>query len=680
MTNWRFPILGLLLALPSLLAEPPASDVVPQITRFSVANMDRKVLPGTDFYRYANGAWLGKTTIPDDQVTWSPTTDLTERNLALLKGLIQEAAAERAERTPLERQVGDCYAAAMDEKRIEELAAKTIAPDLEKIAALAAKADLAKLLADLHERGIGGLFSDSVAADEKHSDVYAYTLAQGGLGLPDRDYYLAPQFAKERAAYRAHLLKTHALLGTAPAEAEKEAKAVLAIETALAKGSRKLEETTDPIANYHSMTLEELRALTPSFDWDAYLAASHSAKLESVVVGQPEFFQALEKALGAFTVEEWQAYLRWHLLVAASPLLHEAMVQESFAFFGTTLSGQPKLDARWKRSIRRVDSALGESLGQLYTARYFPPGTAEKAAEMVKNVEAVYRDRLAKVPWMTEATRQEATKKFSRFTAKIGAPAHPRDYSGIEIRRDDFYGNMERASVWESRREMARIGQPVDRTEWGMTAPTVNAYFNSSMNEIVFPAGILQPPFFDPEMDDAVNYGATAATIGHEMTHGYDNDGRKYDAEGNLRDWWTQQDVAEFDARTKKLVTQFNAYSPVKGLHVNGKLTLAENIADLGGLSIAYEALERALGADPEKRKPIDGLTPEQRFFISYAQSWACKARPAYRRQALTTDVHAPDEIRGYAPLLNLQEFYDAFGIKKGAPLWRAKELRAVIW
>ncbi len=398
------------------------------------------------------------------------------------------------------------------------------------------------------------------------------------------------------------------------------------------------------------------------------------------MVGQPEFFQALEKALGAFSVEEWQAYLRWHLLVAASPLLHEAMAQESFAFFGTALNGQPKLDARWKRSIRRVDSAVGESLGQLYAARYFPPATAEKAAEMVKNVEAVYRDRLAKVPWMTEATREEATKKFSRFTAKIGAPAHPRDYSGIEIRRDDLYGNMERASVWESRREMARIGQPVDRTEWGMTAPTVNAYFNPSMNEIVFPAGILQPPFFDPEMDDAVNYGATAATIGHEMTHGYDNDGRKYDAEGNLRDWWTKHDVAEFEARTKKLVTQFNAYSPVKGLHVNGKLTLAENIADLGGLSIAYEALERALGSDPEKRKPIDGLTPEQRFFISYAQSWACKARLAYRRQALTTDVHAPDEIRGYAPLLNLQEFYDAFGIKKGAPLWRPKELRAVIW
>jgi putative endopeptidase len=593
---------------------------------------------------------------------------------------VEHVADDRADRTPLERQVGDCYAAAMDERRIEELGAQPIAPDLAKIAALGSKADLAKLLADFHERGNGGLFSDSVGPDEKHSTVYAYSLSQGGLGLPDRDYYVDSKFAKERAAYRVHFLKTHALLGTAPADAEKQAKAVLAIETALAKGSRRLEDTTDPIENYHRMTLEELRALTPSFDWDAYLAGSHAAKVESVVVGQPEFFQALEKALDAFPLEDWQAYLRWHLLIAASPLLHEALVQESFSFFGTELSGQPKLDARWKRALRRVSSAVGESLGQLYVERYFPPATAEKAAEMVKNVEAVYRERLSKVPWMTEATRQEATKKFSRFSAKIGAPAHPRDYSGIEIRRDDFYGNMERASVWESRREMARIGEPVDRTEWGMTAPTVNAYFDPTMNEIVFPAGILQPPFFDAEMDDAVNYGATAATIGHEMTHGYDNDGRKYDAEGNLRDWWTKQDVKEFDARTKKLVTQYNAYSPIKGLHVNGKLTLAENIADLGGLSIAYEALERALGSDPEKRKPIDGLTPEQRFFISYAQSWACKARPAYRRQALTTDVHAPDEIRGYAPLLNLQEFYDAFGIKKGAPLWRPKEVRAVIW
>jgi putative endopeptidase len=680
MKSWCFLASGLLLTMSCVLAAPPAREPAPQISRFSVGNMDRKVSPGTDFYRYANGAWLQKTSIPDDQVTWSPTTELTERNLALLKDLLEKVAADRPDRTAGERQVGDCYAAAMDEKRIEELAAQPIASALEKIAALASKTNLGKLVADLHERGVGGLFSDSVGPDEKQSDVYAYTLAQGGLGLPDRDYYLDAQFAKERVAYRAHLLRIHALLGTAPAEAERQAKSVLAIETALAKGSRKLEETTDPLANYHRVTLEELRALTPSFDWDAYLAGSHAAKLESVVVGQPEFFQALEKALGAFAVQDWQAYLRWHLLIEASPLLHEAMAQESFAFYGTELNGQPKLDARWKRSIRRVDSALGESLGQLYAARHFPPGTAEKAAEMVKNVEAVFRDRLAKVPWMTEATRQEATKKFSRFTAKIGAPARPRDYSGIEIRRDDFYGNVERASIWESRREMARIGRPVDRTEWGMTAPTVNAYFNPTMNEIVFPAGILQPPFFDPEMDDAVNYGATAATIGHEMTHGYDNDGRKYDAEGNLRDWWTKKDIAEFEARTTKLITQYNAYSPVKGLHVNGKLTLAENIADLGGLSIAYEALQRALGKDPEKRKLIDGLTPEQRFFISYAQSWASKARPAYLRQALTTDVHAPDAIRGYAPLLNLQEFYDSFGIKKGAPLWRAKELRAVIW
>ncbi len=653
---------------------------VPPPVRFSVDNMDRSVDPGKDFYGFANGTWLKKATIPPDQVTWSPTVALIERNWALLRQLLEAASPEKAERSQIEREVGDFYTAGMDEKRIESLAFKPIEGDLAKIAALKSKDELPELIADFHERGIGSFFDASVDADARKSDTYALSFSQGGISLPERDYYVADRFAKERAAYKKHIAKMFGLLGDSEKDAAAEVKAVMEIETALAKASRKLEDLTDPVANYHKLSVADFQKTIPIFALDRYLTAAHAAKTDAVVVGQPEFFTALQTLLKTRSLDDLKLYLRWHVLTAAAPMLHDAAAKESFAFFGTALNGQPELDPRWKRVTRRIDEGIGEALGQLYVEHYFPPESQKRMEELVGNVREVYHDRLSKVPWMTEATRKEAVAKFDRFTTKIGAPKKFRDYSSIELRRDDYFGNVERADIFESRRQMARIGQPVDRSEWGMTPPTVNAYFNPTMNEIVFPAGILQPPFFDVEMDDAVNYGATGATIGHEMTHGYDNEGRKYDASGNLRDWWTKSDVREFEARAQKLVKQFNAYSPLPGLHVNGKLTLAENIADLGGLSIAYEALERDLAADPSKRKTIDGFTPEQRFFISFSQSWASKERDEYLRQSLTTDTHAPDMIRGFAPLLNLQEFYDAFGIKEGAPLWRPKAIRAVIW
>lgn len=653
---------------------------VPPPMRFSVENMDRSIDPGTDFYQYANGAWLKKAAIPPDQTTWGPTVVLIERNAAELREILEHCEEDRPDRSQIEREVGDFYAAAVDAERAEKLGFSPIKPDLEAIDAVPTKEALAPLLANLHERGMGGLFDCSVSPDDRHSTEYALQFSQGGISLPDRDYYIEKQFAKERAGYQTHIEKMLTLLGTPKEKIPGEIKAIMGIETALAKVSRKLEDLDDPIANYHKMTLAEVEKMVPSFDWKTYLETAKAAPTESAIIGQPEFFQGLEAALKHFSLEEWKIYLRWHVLVDNAPLLQSAAEQESFQFFGTTLNGQPQIDPRWKRATRRVDSCLGEALGQLYVERYFPEAARQRMDEMVSNLKAVYHDHLTKVPWMSEGTRKEAVAKFDRFTAKIGAPKKFRDYSAIEIKRDDLVGNMERADAFESRREMARIGKPVDRTEWGMTPPTVNAYFNSTMNEIVFPAGILQPPFFDLEMDDAVNYGATGATIGHEMTHGFDNSGRKYDAEGNLRDWWTKADAKEFDLRTQKLVKQFNAYSPLPGLHVNGKLTLAENIADFGGLVIAYEALERDLTAHPELRKEIDGFTPEQRFFISYAQSWAAKERDEYIRRALTTDVHSPDRFRGFAPLLNMQSFYDAFGIKKGAPLWRPEALRAVIW
>ncbi|MHA3770275.1 M13 family metallopeptidase [Verrucomicrobiota bacterium sgz303538] len=652
----------------------------PPVERFSIENMDRNVDPGTDFYRFANGGWLKKHEIPDDQVTWSPTTQLVNRNLALLRELVESCTETKADRTPEERLVGDFYAAAINSERAEQLKFEPISPDLKRISELRSKEEFADLIADLHERGVNPLFDASVTPDARNSTIYALELTQGGIGLPDRDYYFGEKFAAERAAYREHIPAMLRMLGDSDAVATEEMKAVLAIETALAKASRQMEDLSDPIANYHKLTLAELEKLTPSFRWRRYLDGVHSTKLDTVIVGQPEFFKAVEGALKKYSLDEWKAYLRWHVVTATAPLLHSAAEQESFAFFGTKLNGQPKIDPRWKRSLRRVDSNLGEALGKLYVDRYFPAASQQRMKEMVENITGVYRERLAKVPWMTEETRKRAVEKFDHFTTKIGAPAKLLDYTSIEIRRDDYVGNVQRASVFESRRQMGRIGQQVDRTEWEMTPPTVNAYFNPPLNEIVFPAGILQPPFFDPEMDDAVNYGATGATIGHEMTHGYDNEGRKYDENGNLRDWWKKADAREFDTRAQKLVKQFNSYEALHGLHVNGKLTLAENIADLGGLSIAYEALQRALEKDPSKRKTIDGFTPEQRFFISYAQSWASKEREAYLRRALTTDSHSPDRLRAFAPLTNLQEFFDAFGIKENAPLWRPKAARAVIW
>ncbi len=660
--------------LQPLRAAPPSS------LKFSVEHMDPKTDPGTDFYRYANGHWQDTHSIPPDQVTWSPTTELAELNAARLRELLEKCAEPRADRTPIEKLVGDFYAAAIDGERAEKLKFDPIKPELEKIAALKSKEDLGALAGELHESGVRAFFEAYVAPDSRQSTIYALCFDQGGLGLPDRDYYFEAQFEKERTGYQAHIGKMLTLLGTPEAEVAGTVKAVFTVETALAKGSRKLEETTDPVENYHKLTIAELEKLAPNFAWKRYMAASHSESVETVIVGQPEYLGSLSAALQEVSLDDWKSYLRWHLLIATSPLLHSAAEAENFAFYGTVLNGQPKLDPRWKRSTRRVDGEIGEALGKLYMEHYFNETARQRVAEMVADLEAVYREHLSKVPWMTEATRKEAATKFARFKAKLGGPEKFRDYAGLEVRRDDYVGNVRRASIFESRREVARIGKPVDFTEWEMTTPTVNAYFNPTKNEIVFPAGILQPPFFDPEMDDAVNYGETGATIGHEMTHGFDNDGRKFDAEGNLRDWWTEADAKEFDARTEKIVKQFDEFEALPGLHINGKLTLAENIADFGGLVIAYEALERALTRDPSKRKIIDGFTPEQRFFIAYAQSWASLEREEYLRRSLTTNVHAPDRYRAYAPLLNMPEFYAAFGIKPGAKLYRAPELRPVIW
>ena len=402
--------------------------------------------------------------------------------------------------------------------------------------------------------------------------------------------------------------------------------------------------------------------------------------LSCEIVGQPEFFMALNQLVHDRPLADWQVYLRWHLLNASAPYLPAAVDQEHFNFYGKVLSGQPEQEPRWKRAAHVIDGGIGEALGQLYVEKYFPPAAKARMNALVNNLRSVFHDRLEKVPWMTDATRAKALAKFARFTQKIGYPDKFRDYSALVIEPYDYLGNVRRANAFESRREIVRVGKAVDRTEWDMTPETVNAYFNPLMNEIVFPAGILQPPFFDITMDDAVNYGAIGVVIGHEMTHGYDDEGRKFDADGNLNDWWSEADAQAFDERAQRVVDEYSGFEAMPGWHVNGKLTLGENLADLGGVHIAYDALQRELAKDPSKRKTIDGFTPEQRFFIAFAQIWRTNIRDAAAQQLLTVDPHSPGEFRAYGPLLNVQEFYDAFSIPPGSPMWLAPEKRAIIW
>jgi putative endopeptidase len=677
----------------ALAAEPTATPgTPPAVPRFSIDHMDRSVEPGKDFYRFAAGNWVKNNPVPPDKSRWASFSELAERNWFLIHEILEAAKTNTAlpPHSPA-REVGDFFASAMDTNRIEQLGFQPIAGDLKRIDQVASTKELFALLANFHERGIGGIFGGGYGPDAKNSSIYAFHLHQGGLSLPDRDYYLRESFAETREKYREHVTKMFTLLSEKPDAAAAHAATVLELETALAKVSRTRVELRDPDKNYNKFATAELIATNPIIPWTVYLTESglspapsatekNLVPLPYAIVGQPEFFGAVDKLLNERPLSDWKVYLRWHLLHNSAPFLQRAVEEENFAFFGRVLSGQPEQEPRWKRSAKVIDGSIGEALGQLYVEKYFPPEAKVRMNELVENLKAVFRNHLQKVDWMTEPTRAKALAKFARFTQKIGCPDKFRDYSSVEIRRDDYLGNVRRAALFEENREKVRLGKAVDKTEWHMTPETVNAYFNPLQNEIVFPAGILQPPFFDVTMDDAVNYGGIGAVIGHEITHGYDDQGRKYDADGNLNDWWTDADAKAFEARAQKVVDEYNAFEPLPGLNVNGKLTLGENLADLGGVTIAYDALHRALAKDPSKRKKIDGFTPEQRFFISFAQIWRTNIREAEQRRLITVDPHSPGQFRAVGPLVNLQLFYDAFGIKSGEPMLRPQDQRAKIW
>ncbi len=679
----RRSIAGWTLALAVSTGVLAAAEGTPKVPRFSVDNMDRTADPSVDFFRFAAGNWVKSNPVPADKSRWGGFDELQDRNWFLLREILGSAAKDAGSTSAgsgPRRQVGDFFASVMDTNRLEQLRFRPLAKDLKRIAAIRDTRQLFRVIAEGHLRSPGVAFGAGVSADAKDSSHYAFDLAQGGLGLPDRDYYLAEGFAPQRDAYRAFLVRMLKQVGDTEAAAERQAATVLSFETELAKASKTRVERRDPNANYNKLTLPELAALTPGVPWDAYFSAIGAPKLPYVVVGQTHFFATLAAMLKTRPLDDWKTYLRAHLVKDSAPFLHAEAEREHFAFYGTTLRGQPQPEPRWQRAAKVVDGNIGEALGQLYVEKHFPPASKAKMAELISNLRAVFKDRLGKLAWMSPATRTRALAKFDRFTQKIGHPDRFRDYSKVKVRRDDLLGNIWRASEAESRRELARVGKPVDRSEWAMTPQTVNAYFNPTQNEIVFPAGILQPPFFDAEADDAVNYGAIGVVIGHEITHGYDDQGRQFDADGNLKDWWTADDAKEFDARAQKVVDQYGAYEALPGLKVNGRLTLGENIADLGGTSVAYEALQRALAKDPSKRKSIDGFTPEQRFFLSLAQLWRVNWREAELRRRIVTDPHSPSQFRAFGPHVNMAEFFDAFGIIEGAPMWRPPALRADIW
>ena len=665
----------LALAAPALAA--PAADPGPG---FSVRHMDPSVAPGADFARFAAGGWYTRTTIPADKSRWGGFDELAERNWGHVRALVEAAAANPGAAGSNPQKVGDLFASALDVAMINARGLQPIEPMLARIAAVTTREELVAICAEMHLELGNPLLGMAFYADQKKSDTYAFYLGQGGLSLPSKDYYFSEKFARERWEFLGHVARMLELAGEKRETAYRQAEVVLSLEKAMAENAKPPVELRDRLANYHKMTLADAVAAYPSLPLRRLIdGLGVPARVTDVIVGQPKFLEGLSRLLQDRPLEEWKTYVRWHLLSASAPYLKETLDEERFRFQGTVLNGTPQQEPRWQRAARRVDGLIGDALGQLYVARHFPPESKARMLEMIGNIQAVMRDRLTSLDWMSEETRRKALAKFDRFEAMIGYTEKWRDYSGVEIRRDDYHGNVVRAARAESRRRIDRTGTKVDKREWGMTPSTVNAYYSPVTNQIVFPAGILQPPFFDPAMDDAVNYGAIGGVIGHEITHGYDDQGRRSDADGNLVDWWTPEDNAKFRERAQRVVEQFNGYQALPGLAINGQLALGENIADLGGVSIAFEALQRSLKGKPAPAK-IDGYTAEQRFFLSWAQQW----RTAYRDDAMRLQVargpHAPGNFRAIGPLVNFQPFYDAFGIKEGDKLWKAPAERAKIW
>jgi putative endopeptidase len=661
------------------LSAPVLAQEKPQLGSFGydAAGMDRSVSAGDDFYKFANGNWDKTTEIPSDRSSWGGFGVLRDLSDQRTRDVIQAAAQTRAAPGSTGQKVGDFYASFMDEAAIEAKGIAPVKPQLDSIQAIRTPAELARWMGEANRTGITVPIGLQVEQDLKNNTIYSVYAGQGGLGLPDRDYYLVdsnPKFVEARAKYKAHIARMLTLAGIADAEAK--AGRIYDLEAKIAKTHWSKAESRQIDKLYNPVATAELGAKMPGLDWAAYVAAA-GVNQSQLIVAQPSAVTGTAALIASEPLSTWKEYLTFHTISNAAPLLPKAFVDENFAFKGTALAGTPKLKDRWKRGVDSVNAAMGEAVGELYVARYFPPESKAKAERLVKNLIAAFDLRLQKLDWMAPATRQSAREKLAAFTYKIGYPDRWRDYSRLEVRPGDAYGNFVRANRFEWQRNLDKIGKPVDKGEWGMTPQTVNAYANPLMNEIVFPAAILQAPFFDPNADDAVNYGGIGAVIGHEISHHFDDQGRKFDKAGNLTEWWTPQDAQRFKVYTDKVVAQYGAYEPLPGQKVNGELTLGENIADLAGLTVAYDAYKISLNGKPAP--VIDGFTGDQRFFLGWAQVWRNKYRDGFMQQILTTDPHTPGMWRPYV-VRNLDAWYDAFQVKPGTKYFLKPEERIKVW
>lgn len=644
------------------------------------ANIDTTVRPQDDFYHYANGMWIKNNPIPGSEVRWGAFNVLQDNTYKKLKVLLEEASAANAKKGTNEQKVGDFYASAMDSSAIEKQGIAVINDELNLVSGIKSKDDVLAVAAQLQRKALAPMFTFYVYQDQKNSSAYIPYVDQGGLTLPDRDYYVNndPRSKEIRTAFAAHLEKMFSLMGDDAAAAKANAQTIIRMETRLAKASKTRVELRDPQANYNKMTIAEVNKITPNIDWAKHFDRLKLAKSESFIVGQPAFLAELDKMVSTESVDAWKTYLRWHLVASVADNLNNAFVQEGFNFNGKVMNGAKEMKPRWKRVLNDIDNAMGEALGEVYVKKYFSDDAKQRCLEMVNNMQAVYRERIQKLDWMTDSTKTQAIAKLDVFITKIGYPDKFKDYSKLEIDRSSYARNVLRANEFAFDQMIDKLGKPVDKKEWGMSPYTVNAYYNPTINEIVFPAGILQFPFFDPQADDAVNYGGIGAVIGHEMTHGFDDQGCQYDKEGNLKNWWTPTDEKRFKEKTTMLVNQYNAYTVLDTVHVNGELTLGENIADLGGISIAYDAFKRT--AQGKANEKIDGFTADQRFFFGWAQVWRQNITKENLMQRIVTDPHSPGQYRSNGPLSNMVEFYEAFGVKEGDKMWRPEAERLKVW
>ena len=664
-------------------AQSSSQPALPYTPSLDVSAMDKSIDPCVDLYTYSCGSWQKKNPIPPDQTSWSVYAKLYQDNLTFLRGMLEQAEQGGSSRDAVTQKIGDFYGACMDESAVEKRGISSIQGELDAIAQLKSAKEITPLVAHLQMTSTGYskiMFSAGSSQDPDNSEQVIADVDQGGLGMPDRDYYTKDDAkSKEtRERYLQHVQKVFELSGDNPADAKKNAETVMRIEIALAKASLTRVDRRDPHKLVHKMNVADLTKLAPNFDWTGYYREMHYPEFAILNVDAPEFMKELNRLLTAESVNNWKVYLRFHLVDAASPYLSSSFVNENFEFYRKYLRGATEQQPRWKRCVEYVDYDLGEALGQVYVAKVFSPELKASTLDMVKRIEDAMGQRIRALDWMSPETKQQALIKLAGIRNKIGYPDKWRDYSSVRIDVNDFAGNAERAHEFETKRDINKIGKPVDHGEWDISAQTVDAYYNDQMNDINFPAGVLQPPLYDPKTDDAPNYGNTGGTIGHELTHGFDDEGSQFDAKGNLKDWWTKEDRVKFDARTKCVDDQYSSYVAVEDVHVNGKLTLGENVADLGGEILAYMAWK---DANKDKHlEPVDGLTPEQRFFVGFAQ-WDCaNERPEDLRVRAVTDPHSPARYRINGVVVNMLEFKEAFSCKDGQPMVKPDKDVCRVW